>query len=102
MLYFKLGLPYVRIETPSGPPTDESTRAGPNVVTRKISCTPIGNRTLILQPVASNVIDRAIISMTGEELQPLRRVQWISLENIICSVRLSVCICLYIYLSVYI
>jgi len=99
MLYFKLGLPYFRIETPSGRPTDERTRAGPNVVTRKISRTPIGNRTLILQPVTSNVIDRAIRSMTGEVLQPLRRVQWTSLENIICSVRLSVSVCISTSLS---
>jgi len=75
MLYFKLGLPYVRIETPSGRPTDERTRAGPNVVSRKISLIHIGNRILILQSVASNVIDRAIRTMTGEGLQPLRRAQ---------------------------
>jgi len=101
MLYFKLGLPYVRIEIPSGRPTDECTRACPNVVTKKISLTPIGNRTLILQSVASNVIDRAIRTMTGEELLPLRRVQGTLLENIISSVRLPVSVCISVFLSTF-
>jgi hypothetical protein len=68
-------LSYVRTEMPSGRPTDERTRAGPNVAMRKISRTPIGNRTLILQSAARDVIDRAIRTMTDEELQPPRRVQ---------------------------
>ena len=99
MLYFKLGLPYVRIEIPSGRPTDGCTRACPNVVTRKISLSPIGNRTQILQSVACNVIDGAIRTMTAEGLQSVRRVQGTSLENIISSVRLPVSVCISVFLS---
>ena len=66
------------------------------MITRRIRLTPIGNRTLILQSVTSDVIDRAIRTMTEEEIHALRRVKRTSLENNIIR---SVCLCL--YLSVY-
>ena len=88
---------------PSGHCTNECARAGPNMVTRMISLTAIGNRTLILQSVASNVIDSAIRTMTDEEFHVPQPAKCTSLENIICSVCLpvSVCLCIYLCMCIY-